>query len=265
MDQLLASGAVDDLGEGGGLADDFDFTVTGLRTLTHTLGATTGPYMEITFAADGYDDPVVQFYSVGKSQDWLPNGTGFVGVKGPNSDGTPQKISKNSNVGMFIISLGNCGYPTSIIKDGNFMKLVGLKGHAKRQKVERNNLTRGKDKSGNDRDFQVLVVTRVTEYRDATGNIVSMSTTPAPTQATATSAPAVDPNQAAAAEVVVALLKSNPNGIAQGDLLLHVYNHMKTQAWDDGKKSTVMALCSSPAFISLSQGWKVDNGIIRLS
>jgi hypothetical protein len=96
-----------------------------------------------------------QFYSLGKSEDWEPSagGEGFVSVSGKTS------INATSNLGMFIKSLVEQGFPTDILATGNLKSIIGTKCHVMMKQTERKSLVRKGGQS--DRPSGVLLVSKI--------------------------------------------------------------------------------------------------------
>jgi len=103
-----------------------------------------------------------QFYSLGKSEDWAPsaNGEGFVSVSASDRR-TPHKTSINatSNLGMFLKSLVECGFPTDVLATGNLKSIIGTKVHVLMKQTDRKSLRRaGQDSS---KPTGVLLVSKI--------------------------------------------------------------------------------------------------------
>jgi hypothetical protein len=96
-----------------------------------------------------------QYYSLGKSEDWAPSagGEGFIAVSGKTS------INATTNLGMFLKSLVENGFPTDILATGNLKSIIGTKCHVLMKQTDRKSLVRpGKDAS---KPTGVLLVSKI--------------------------------------------------------------------------------------------------------
>lgn len=79
-----------------------------------------------------------QYYSLGKSDDWAPSeaGDGFISVSGKTS------INATTNLGMFLKSLVENGFPTDVLATGNLKSIIGTKCHVMMKQTDRKSLVR---------------------------------------------------------------------------------------------------------------------------
>lgn len=251
--QQYASGCIDDMAEGGGLPDDFDFTLTEVKTENFDFGAEKGgvrPCLKVVYDGVGYDDPIKQYYSVGKSSEWLatPDGKGFKPLLSPD-----QQFNINSNLGKFVTHMGNGGYPTTLLKGGDFTVLTGLKGHAKRFLAD--NIPDGEnatDKRGNPK--KNLFISLVTSYPGMDGKAVAGAGAGATVGATA------DDKNDEAVGVISALLKSNPGGIAKADLPKMVFDYDKKTKLSN--RNAIVKITADDSFLS-DGPWAYDGGVVK--
>ena len=96
-----------------------------------------------------------QYYSLGKSEDWAPSqgGEGFVSVSGKNS------INATTNLGMFLKSLVENGFPPDLLASGNLKCIIGTKVHVLMKQTERQGLKRGG--ANTNRPTGVLLVSKI--------------------------------------------------------------------------------------------------------
>lgn len=249
--QQYASLFVDDLGEGGsGLPDDFDFEITDAKTVNYDFGAAKGgvrPCLQITMNGVDYEEPIINYYSVGKAADWMitPDGKGFKGLQADD-----QRINKNSNVGQYVLSLANSGYPTVLIKGGDLTILKGIKGHAKRlAATNREGLDAAKDKRGN--PAKMLLVTAVTFYPGMDGKAAGT---------TASAGTSSDELTDLAVDVVSTLIKASPTGIAKGDLPKQIFDYAKKKKIE--QRNDLVRIASEDSFLG-DGPWAYENGIVK--
>lgn len=260
-----ASLFIEDLGEGGGLADDFDFTVTGSKAVNHDFGAAKGgvrPCWEVTMDAEGYDEPVITYYSVGKATEWMPapDANGFTPML--NAD---QLVSKNSNVGQLVIQLQNSGFPSILLKEKGLSAIIGAKGHAKRIPVE--NRPDGADaKDSRGQKPKMLLPTAITYFEGMDGTDASARTATTTTTKGKGKAKGHTVQQAAdslanmAVDVISALLKTESNGIAKGDLARKIFSYAQKNKVEG--KNEIMSLATTDEFLS-DGPWVYENGIVK--
>src|SRR5208337_4284163 len=96
-----------------------------------------------------------QYYSLGKSDDRAPSagGEGFVAVSGNTC------INATTNLGMFLKSLVENGFPTETLATGNLKSIIGTKCHVMMKQTDRKSLVRaGKDAS---KPTGVLLVSKI--------------------------------------------------------------------------------------------------------
>ena len=96
-----------------------------------------------------------QYYSLGKSEDWAPSasGEGFIAQSGKTS------INATTNLGMFLKSLVENGFPTDLLATGNLKCLIGTKCHVLMKQTDRKSLVRaGRDTS---KPTGVLLVSKI--------------------------------------------------------------------------------------------------------
>lgn len=141
----------------GGLINDIDITITDAQTTTWDMNGAVDP--STPFLAVEMTDPNgtahVQYYSAGKPEDWQPedSGEGFVSESGKTG------INGTTNLGMFLASLVEAGFPKEMLDDGNLKCVIGTQAHVVQKVLERQGLIRtGKNAS---RPNQVLLVSKI--------------------------------------------------------------------------------------------------------
>jgi hypothetical protein len=141
----------------GGLINDIDITISDAQTTTWDMNGAVSP--DTPFLAvemtDGNGTAHVQYYSAGKPEDWAPeeSGEGFVSPSGKTG------INGTTNLGMFLASLVEAGFPKELFDDGNLKVIIGTQVHVLQKVLERQGLIRtGKNAS---RPNQVLLVSKL--------------------------------------------------------------------------------------------------------
>jgi hypothetical protein len=141
----------------GGLINDIDITISDAQTTTWDMNGAVSP--DTPFLAvemtDGNGTAHVQYYSAGKPEDWEPedSGEGFVSPSGKTG------INGTTNLGMFLASLVESGFPKELFDDGNLKVIIGTHAHVLQKQLERQGLIRtGKNAS---RPSSVLLVSKI--------------------------------------------------------------------------------------------------------
>lgn len=158
----------------GGLIDDIDIEITDAATTMFDYGGNSVPTPALALElTDVNGTQHVQYYSVGKPEDWTPedSGEGFVAVSGKTS------INNSTNLGKFLTSMVNAGFPADRLDDGNLKVVIGTKAHVLQEVQEqRKGLIRtGKNA---DRPQTLLLVSKIISLP---GESVTAKTSTAPT------------------------------------------------------------------------------------
>lgn len=142
----------------GGLIDDIDVEITDVQTAMYDYGGQSDsgevPVLAVEFT-DVNGKAEIQYYSLGKAEDWAPteDGSGFVSISGKTG------FNESTNIMRFFKSLVEQGFPSDKLDEGDVKVLIGLKAHVNQVVVERKGLVRtGKNA---DRPPQVLLVTKI--------------------------------------------------------------------------------------------------------
>ena len=124
-----------------GLPDDFDAVITGARFCAHTFGEREKDLMaRLTFAAEGFDEPIEQYFSAGKLEFFSPSLDGETPIDADEDDtdgyfalqvGRRDKLSGSCNFGLFLASMRASGLPKGEAT-GDIRSLEGIKGHFNR-------------------------------------------------------------------------------------------------------------------------------------
>jgi len=187
----------------GGLINDIDITISDAQTTTWDMNGVVSP--DTPFLAvemtDGNGTSHVQYYSAGKPEDWAPeeSGEGFVSPSGKTG------INGTTNLGMFLASLVEAGFPKESFDDGNLKVIIGTRAHVLQKQLDRQGLIRtGKNAA---RPSSVLLISKIHELPGASSakpattakpNGSAGKATASPAASTSTSTSAAKPNGKAA-------------------------------------------------------------------
>ena len=217
-----------------------------------------------------------QFYSLGKSDDWQPSaaGDGFVSVSGKST------INATSNLGMFIKSLVESGFPTEILASGNLKSITGTKCHVLMKQTDRKTIVRvGKNA---DRPSGVLLVSKIHALPGADTATKGKSSPAAATKAAAggkaNGAAATTPSAATTASgdsdavdtelvpAVMAALAENDGQLMKKDLIKIANDTFNTPELKSLRNKAI-GRANQPAFMAKLQesGVNVDGAKLSLS
>jgi hypothetical protein len=143
----------------GGLINDIDVTITQAGTTVWDMNGAVDPstpFLAVEFTDDN-GAAHQQYYSAGKPEDWEPDDeqAGFISKSGKTS------INSGTNLGMFIASLVEFGFPKELLDEGDLRVIAGTRCHVIQKALERQGLVRtGKNAS---RPSTVLLVSKIHE------------------------------------------------------------------------------------------------------
>lgn len=145
-----------------GFLDDVDVTFNdvGTANLDYAQRGESTPVLaaELVDAAGAAHN---QYWRAGKPEEWQADGQGFVSLIGKSG------INNQSNLGMFLQSLKEAGFPMAALDDGDLTVLKGLKAHIISQVVSRPGLKR--DKTQEDKEQRVVLVSKIHELPPGLG------------------------------------------------------------------------------------------------
>jgi len=157
----------------GGLIDDIDAEITDALTCEWDYNGqqAAGPALAVEFT-DNNGAGHIQYYSAGKAEDWkaTEDGESFEPVSGKSG------INNQTNLGMFIASLVEAGFPKEML--GDSMKvIIGTKVHVLQKQLERKGLVRTGPNAS--RPSSVLLVSKILQLPTGAGVPATASTTKA--------------------------------------------------------------------------------------
>jgi hypothetical protein len=258
--------------EGGGLLDDVDVKVVEARFAMFDYNGSQQPVPTIKLSLDVMDgsEPIQQYWSVGKSLDWIPSDDGKELVP----IGKATQLVTTSNGMILLASLVNAGFPESKI-DEDISVLEGMECHVnrvaapKREGLNTNN-------EGKKRDNTILTITKIIKYPwDA--DTKTKSTTKPRAKASSKSKPktttktdtktesTTDVNAAAEAFVLEVLsddetLQNYPDGIPKAKLIPEALARLKS---DDPNRAFIVKKVFEDEFLN-SGPWTYEGGKVKL-
>lgn len=143
--------------EGGGLIDDVDVVFTEARfEMFDYNGKADEPIPALKITIDCAGDESVQYYSMGRSQDWMPSddGTQLMAV------GSATAIRMSTNGGIFLTSLVDSGFPAEKLGD-DISVLDKLEAHMIQVPEPSRNLKKTKEQEEREKKYgpkTILVV-----------------------------------------------------------------------------------------------------------
>lgn len=201
----------------GGLIDDIDVEITDAITCEYDYNgaAPLGPALAVEFT-DHNGTASIQYYSAGKAEDFSPDdaGEGFLSVSGKTG------VNNSTNLGKFLASMVEAGFPDDMLAEGNLKVIVGTKCHVNQVVQERKGLIRtGKNA---DRPSTALLVSKIHSLPGAkatagVGVKAKAGVAARPVTAAATTAKAGKANGAATTAVVT-----------PQDLDFHIFQGLKS-------------------------------------
>jgi hypothetical protein len=236
---------------GGGLINDVDGEFTNFKFMAinpsaRELSAGDTPYLVADFTTE--DDTYGMRWSCGGAANWEIG----AGGKSLKAKGTAKGVNKGSNLGLFLTSLYNSGFPKD--KLGNDIEILnGLQAHIIRiPEPERKGLQRAPRTDGREGPGIVTIskINKLPWDKGAKGKAKSA----------APKAPAA--NDALDAEVLGIILTSladNPEGIAKKDVIKAVVAQASAE-----NRGAAMQLANNDTWLKSKTEWAYENGVIRL-
>jgi len=114
------------------------------------------PCLKLELMGEGVEKPVLQYFGVGKSEDWAPSpdGKSFIAI------GKRRMLHASTNAAFLFKSMHAAGVPEDLLDkiSADVTALVGFTGRFVRTAIKREGL---KDAEGKEKSFEILVVTEV--------------------------------------------------------------------------------------------------------
>lgn len=234
--------------EGGGLIDDFDGTITGMKfVMTDYDGAMPDPVpvCQVTFDVEGEES--VQLYSVGGKGDFAPDDTGH-GLRKLKSKAT---LTKTCKYIMLVDSIIKAGFPVNKMDAKDNSSIVGMSGHFLRQAIEYEGLKKKKE----DRDSTVLLCTKVIKLpweNDTKGKAKGKGKAVA----------ADDELSEKTAGIVMELVAGAGGEMSKKDMLSALLKNDEMNALDD--KKGALKLAADDSWLKSREEWKLDGGVLSI-
>ena len=240
-----------EFGEGGGLIDDVDATITDIRfIMTDYDGAITDmvPVAKILFDVDGEEQE--QLFSVGGKGDFAPDETGL-GLVALKSKST---LTKKSKFGMLMGSLVEAGFPLNKMDAENVSYLVGLDGHFERKPVEFKGL-----KKTSDKENTVLICTKINtlpwdQKKGAKGKAGAGAKK---------GAPVTEELADSVAGAIVDILIEKDGESSKKDMLSAAFKADFFKG--HGEKKAVLTLAKDDTFLENRDEWTYEDGVLKMA
>jgi len=250
-----------DLIESQGLIDDEDVTITKAKFTMFDYGGKSVAVPAAGFTLDrGDGDTVEQYYSAGKSADWLPSEDG----KTLTPVGKAKGLSNSSNWAVFITAMVNAGFPENKLSD-DISVFEGMECHVVRVPApERKGLNQEK------KDQTVLIVNKIHKLPwekgkpkgkgkgKSTGTNGKTNGKPTPPGGSNSDSDS-DSLQDKATEFIMTALAESPNGIKKASLSQLVFKKLK----DDPDRNKLVQLVFDDGYLNSQPFWTVENGVIK--
>jgi hypothetical protein len=250
--------------EGGGLLDDVDVKIAESRFAMFDYGGKAQPVPAIMWKLDAMDggEPVTQYWSIGKSLDWMPSDDG----KELMPIGRATQLVSGSNGMLLLTSLINSGFPETKL-GADISILDGMECHVNRVAAPvRKGLPNQKENQ------TILVVTKIHKLpweKDAPAAAAGKSKKGSKNGSSgskATTAKSTDNAEAVATEFLLGVLsnddimKDYPDGIPKAKLAPHAFS---TFPADDPNRSAVVQLVFKDEFLN-SGPWTYSGGKVSM-
>jgi hypothetical protein len=232
---------------GGGLINDVDGEFSGFVFDMRDLkgGSNLNPYLCASFTAEGesYD----MYWSCGGSANWEVG----AGGKSLKAKGTQKGINKGSNLGIFLASLYNAGFPKD--KLGNDISILdGMQAHIIRvPEPERKGLNRPAAEPG--REKTIITVSKINKlpWDKSKGAKPAGAKPKAPAASEALESEVVG--------IILTALADNPEGIAKKDIIKSVV----AQA-ESANRGAAMQMANNDSWLKGRTEWAYDNGVVKM-
>jgi hypothetical protein len=114
------------------------------------------PCLKLDLIGEGVDKPVMQYFGVGKAEDWAPSpdGKSFIAI------GKRRMLHASTNAAFLFKSMHAAGMPEDMLDkaSNDVSALIGLTARFVRTAIKREGL---KDADGKEKSFEILVVTEI--------------------------------------------------------------------------------------------------------
>ena len=236
---------------GGGLIDDVDGEFTDFKFDMRDLkgGSNFNPYLCANFKVE--DEDYEMFWSCGGAANWEIG----AGGKSLKAKGTQKGVNKGSNLGIFLSSLYNAGFPKDRL--GNDIEILnGLQAHMIRVPApERKSLNRPPRPDGRE-PAGIPTVSKINKlpWEKAAGK----------GKGKAAGAGAKPPasNEALESEVVgiiLTTLADNPEGIAKKDVIKAVVGGASPDT-----RGAAMQMANNDTWLKGRSEWAYEGGVVKL-
>jgi hypothetical protein len=249
-------------GVGGGLVDDVDIVIKAAAIVNFDYqGSSPVPVPAIEFTLgipDGED--VIQYWSIGKSSDWIPSEDGEKIV----SIGRATQINSNSNAAILLKSLVDAGFPEDKITD-KITCFVGLEGHMIRVPAPlRKGIAKKTREDGQVFEQTILTVASITKmpWEKKTGAAKPGAKSPAAGKgkpAPQQPEEGEDDLTSKTQEVLMTILGDNPDGVKKQQLPGLIFKAVGA----DKDRNAMVQMAFKDEFLGAGP-WTYEKGVISM-
>jgi hypothetical protein len=258
----------DEMEKGNPLPDDFDFTIKEATWVIYDYAGKSGvevPALWVLFDTHGkYEKDREEHYKAGDLDSWRPSDDGTRLKK----VGDEEKIRNNSNAGLFLASLVEGGFPKNRLSIDPTV-LVDTQGHAKRQvATNREGFEKKKNKSGQEVEAKILLVTEVTALPGegaaakgkSKGANKSIGDSEDKDSTKADGAAEVD----AATYLLELLEAADGKSLPKNKIVSAMFNYPPVKKLGGKERNAISKLAGEENFLREGGPWKYENGVASL-
>lgn len=249
---------------GGGLLDDVDVVVKEASIAMFDYAGTRPDAVPAILFKLGVKDgeDVDQYFTVGKSSDWMPSedGTKLVAI------GKATQLNMSSNGAIMLKSIVDAGFPEGKISD-DITCFQGMEGHVMRVPAPKRGLAKAPRADGKVYEDTILVFATITklpwEKKAAAGKAPAKGKA-APAPAAAEEAPEDEEGEVSLEDrtqaILLEILGDNPNGIKKQELPGLIFKKVGAA---DPQRTAMLQLAFKDEFLR-SGPWSFDKGKITM-
>lgn len=236
--------------EGGGLLDNVTAKIKTARFVTWDYGGKgpSSPALKLVLDVDG--DEAEQYWSAGKADDWQPSKDGLTLV----SIGSAKGLNKGSNLGIFLISIIEAGFPEDKLDDDCSI-FEGMEAHFVRVPAPKRNVVAQPRADGKTFEQTILVVDKIVKMPWESKKTAGKATGKA---AAATEA-GTDVGQLAV-DTVMELLAEAGGSVTKAELSKAVFAKMKT----DPNRNAIVQMVYKDEWLGDDKPWAFDGKTISM-
>ena len=250
-------------GVGGGLIDDVDVVVKEAKITNFDYNGTQAPVPAIMFTLGIPDaEDVVQYWTVGKSSDWMPSED----EKKLVAIGRATQLNASSNGALMLASLVNSGFPEDKIVD-DITCFQGLEGHMTRVPAPKRGMVKAPRADGKVYEDTVLTFASISKMPWEKVKGKAAAAPKAGTKAAPKAAPAPKPEESGDGDdieskvqnILLEILSEVEGGIKKQQIPGLLFK----KAAADPDKQAMIQIAFKEDFLS-SGPWTYEKGLLSL-